>query len=25
VFRGTMGDGAVYVCRSKSLATDEHR
>jgi hypothetical protein len=25
VFRGTMGDGAVYVCRSKGLATDEHR
>lgn len=25
VFRGTMGDGAVYVCRSKGLATGEHR
>jgi len=26
VFRGTMGDGAVYVCRSKTnAATDEHR
>jgi len=26
VFRGTMGDGAVYVCRSKGVeTTDEHR
>lgn len=24
VFRGTMGDGAVYVCRSKDLATEGH-
>jgi hypothetical protein len=26
VFRGTMGDGAVYVCRSRAVGTtDEHR